>query len=64
MVLSDWLEGLDYELLQGSLEVQVSDVSYDSRKAKEGDVFVCMTEPAWTPTCLFPRWRRRGSGSL
>ncbi|WP_320956132.1 UDP-N-acetylmuramoyl-L-alanyl-D-glutamate--2,6-diaminopimelate ligase [Enterocloster asparagiformis] len=43
MVLSDWLEGLDYELLQGSLEVQVSDVSYDSRKAKEGDVFVCMT---------------------
>lgn len=43
MVLRDWLEGLDYELLQGSLDVQVADVSYDSRKAKEGDVFVCMT---------------------
>lgn len=43
MVLRDWLEGLDYELLQGSLDAQVWDVSYDSRKAKEGDVFVCMT---------------------
>ena len=42
MVLRDWLEGLDYELLQGSLEQEVWDVTYDSRKAKAGDVFVCM----------------------
>ena len=43
MKLKDWLEGLDYELLQGSLEEEVLDVTYDSRKAKPGDVFVCMT---------------------
>ncbi len=43
MVLREWLEGLNYELLQGSLDAQVEDISYDSRKAKPGDVFVCMT---------------------
>lgn len=43
MVLREWLDGLDYELLQGSLDAQVEDISYDSRKAKPGDVFVCMT---------------------
>ncbi len=43
MILQDWLQGLEYELLQGSLTEEVEDVSYDSRKAKAGDVFVCMT---------------------
>lgn len=43
MVLREWLDGLDYELLQGSLDVEVEDISYDSRKAKPGDVFICMT---------------------
>ena len=43
MKLKEWLNGLDFELLQGNLEEEVFDVSYDSRKAKPGDVFVCMT---------------------
>lgn len=43
MKLKEWLKGLDYELLQGNLEEEVEDVSYDSRKAKPGDVFICMT---------------------
>ncbi len=42
MIVKDWLEGLSYTLLQGSLDVQVDEVVYDSRKAAEGAVFVCM----------------------
>lgn len=42
MVLREWLEELDYELLQGTIDVEVSEVVYDSRKAKEGTVFVAM----------------------
>ena len=41
MVLSDWLEGLDYELLQGSLEVQVSDVLLRLQKGKRPGTCLC-----------------------
>ena len=42
MKLRDWLNELEYELLQGSLEEEVNEVVYDSRKAAAGAVFVCM----------------------
>ena len=41
MKFSEWLKDLEYEVLQGSLDVDVEDVIYDSRKAKSGSVFVC-----------------------
>ena len=42
MTIKDWLEGLSYKLVQGSLDVEVNEVVYDSRKAAPGAVFVCM----------------------
>ena len=42
MKLGEWLSELEYELLQGSLDTEVSEVVYDSRKAAPGSVFVCM----------------------
>ena len=42
MMIKDWLEGLDYTLLQGRLEAEVQEVVYDSRKAAPGTVFICM----------------------
>lgn len=42
MRFKDWLLGVSYQTLQGSLEQEVSDVVYDSRKAAPGVVFVCM----------------------
>lgn len=42
MKFCDWLGELTYEILQGDLEQDVNEVIYDSRKAKEGCVFVCM----------------------
>lgn len=41
-MLKDWLQGLSYRIVQGSLDVEVKDVVYDSRKAAPGSVFVCM----------------------
>ena len=42
MKIRDWLEGMDFQLLQGSLETGAEEVIYDSRKAAAGTVFVCM----------------------
>ena len=42
MKIGNWLSRTEYELLQGSLEEEVSEVVYDSRKAAPGTVFVCM----------------------
>ncbi|RGY99431.1 UDP-N-acetylmuramoyl-L-alanyl-D-glutamate--2,6-diaminopimelate ligase [Clostridium sp. AM58-1XD] len=42
MKFSDWLNELTYEMIQGDLEQEVTDVIYDSRKAGPGCVFVCM----------------------
>ena len=41
--LSEWLSGMEYQLLQGGPEQPVSEVVYDSRKAAPNTVFVCMT---------------------
>lgn len=42
MVLSDWLKEIEFTLVQGSLDAEVEEVAYDSRKAVKGAVFVCM----------------------
>lgn len=42
MRLKNWLKELHAELLQGSLETEVTEVVYDSRRAAPGSVFVCM----------------------
>lgn len=43
MKLKEWLKDLKYEVLQGHLDIDAEDVIYDSRKAREGAVFVCIT---------------------
>ena len=50
MVLRDWLKGLEYECIRGSLDTEVSEVVYDSRKAAPGAVFVCMAGNRVDPT--------------
>jgi len=42
MKFKEWLKDLNYEVLQGSLDKDVDEIVYDSRKAREGAVFVCM----------------------
>ncbi|MGI6069911.1 MAG: UDP-N-acetylmuramoyl-L-alanyl-D-glutamate--2,6-diaminopimelate ligase [Blautia sp.] len=42
MKLSTLLEGLEYQCLQGSEDIEVSCVEYDSRKVQEGALFLCI----------------------
>ena len=40
--LEQILEGVDYDLLQGDLATEITDVAYDSRKVTEGFLFVAI----------------------
>lgn len=42
MKLTELLEGLEYECLQGSIDREVRNVINDSRKAEKGDLFLCI----------------------
>ena len=43
MKLTQLLERLEYEIRQGSDEVEVTELINDSRKVTEGSVFVCIS---------------------
>lgn len=43
MKLEYLLEKIDYEILQGSDDIEISGIAYDSRKVKPGYLFVCMS---------------------
>ncbi|MBQ9065044.1 MAG: UDP-N-acetylmuramoyl-L-alanyl-D-glutamate--2,6-diaminopimelate ligase [Blautia sp.] len=42
MKLAELLENLEYECLQGSVDCEISSLVYDSRKAEQGSLFVCI----------------------
>ena len=43
MKLTSLLERLEYEVRQGSDEIEVTELVNDSRKVTEGSVFVCIS---------------------
>lgn len=43
MRLSELLEKMEYNLLSGSVDAQISTLVYDSRKVEKGSVFVCIS---------------------
>lgn len=42
MTLKTLLEGLEYQCLQGTTDIEIRDVANDSRKAGEGSLFLCI----------------------
>ena len=42
VVIGDWLKRMKYDLVCGSLDQNVDEVIYDSRKARSDSVFVCI----------------------
>lgn len=42
MLLKQLLKNLDYTLVQGCLNTEVTDIYYDSRKVTPGGLFVCI----------------------
>lgn len=43
MKLTELLKGLEYECIQGSVDREIHNVINDSRKVKEGDLFLCIS---------------------
>ena len=43
MKLTQLLERLEYEVIQGNDKIEVTELINDSRKVSEGSVFVCIT---------------------
>jgi len=42
MKLEELLKEIDYQLLNGLLDIEVSQIDYDSRQVKDGSLFVCI----------------------
>ena len=47
MILKELLECSEYTLVQGSEDVEISTLVYDSRKIEKGSVFVCISGAAF-----------------
>lgn len=64
MKLREWLREIDYQLLQGDLDVSVQDVAYDSRMAGPGMVFVCIKGTRTDSHDFIPEIVEKGVGVL
>lgn len=58
--LSELCSDFKYELISGDLDAEISDVVYDSRKLKEGAIFVCMEGARFDPHKLIPEAFEKG----
>ena len=47
MKLTYLLEKLDYEVIQGNDQIEITELVNDSRKVVEGSVFVCISGAVW-----------------
>lgn len=64
MKLSDLLERLEYECLQGSVDQEVTGLAYDSRKAGKGCVFVCIPGAVRDGHEFGPQVAEKGAAAL
>ena len=42
MLLNELIRGMDTEYIKGNVKIEISAVAYDSRKVKQGTVFICI----------------------
>lgn len=45
--LQELLQHITYERIEGSLDVEVQDITADSRTVKQGSLFICLSERMW-----------------
>ena len=64
MKLSALMEGLDYTLVQGSPDVEITEVAYDSRKAGPGGLFVCIVGTQRDSHDYAPEVAAKGAAAL
>lgn len=64
MRVSELMQGLKYIKLQGSLEVEVTEIEYDSRQVAEGSLFFCIPGSVRDGHEFAPEVVERGAGVL
>ena len=64
MKLETLLEHLEYTCLQGSLDTEVADVVYDSRKVRENSLFLCIRGAVVDGHSFIPDVVEKGAGVL
>ena len=62
--LARLLEKVDYELIQGSLDTEVTDLAYDSRKITKGMLFVAIDGTVVDGHKFIPDVVKRGAAVL
>lgn len=60
----DLLEGMEYEVLQGSLEIGIRDIIYDSRKDCTGAAFVCISGTKVDAHDFIPQVVEKGAAAV
>ena len=63
MKLEKLLERMDYKVLAGSTDIEISTLVYDSRKVEKASVFVCISGAVSDAHDFIPDVVRRCSGS-
>jgi UDP-N-acetylmuramoyl-L-alanyl-D-glutamate--2,6-diaminopimelate ligase len=62
--LEKLLERLDYQLVQGSLDTEITSLVYDSRKAEKGSVFVCISGTVTDAHTYIPSVCEKGAAAV
>ena len=42
MKLRKIMENINFDLIQGNIDIDIEEIQYDSRKIKSGDIFFCI----------------------
>lgn len=64
MKLSKLLERLEYEVVQGSVETEVTTLANDSRKVESGSVLSVSAERFLTGINMFRMWQKKARRRL
>ncbi|MBR3771816.1 MAG: UDP-N-acetylmuramoyl-L-alanyl-D-glutamate--2,6-diaminopimelate ligase [Clostridium sp.] len=64
MLLSNLLQTVKYEVLQGDASINVNHLIYDSRKVEEGDVFVCVSGAVCDGHSFIPQVTLKGAKAV
>ena len=59
MIIKELINEMEYEILAGSEETEITTLVYDSRKVEKGSVFVCISEVCVMHMSLFRMWQQR-----
>ena len=62
--LKKLLERIDYELLQGDLDISITDLVYDSRKVTKDSLFICVKGAVADGHGFVPQAAEKGAAAI